>query len=215
MDGGGAVTRGDMRARLRARVKEATADNWSDVDMNLYLNLGLQEVQKKIIALDPMAFFWTDRGDIIVTQELYPWPEGCLYEFEVGYLGGGSYKPLERITYAETRDRSAGSDPAYASHGRYFVLSPIPSATVVNGLQVKYMPTLSMSVDADVPKIPQPLHIAAVIYAERFALADVGDVEGRKASSEELAEIINGIPQFYIASASTPGRMRVDYEVGY
>lgn len=203
-----------MRTRWRARVKESVADIWSDVDGNQYLNLGLQEVQKKIIAVDPMAFFWIDKGDVVANQELYPWPEGMLYEFELGLLSSGIYVPLERIPYNETRGRLSAVN-AYAPHGRYFALSPIPSANLANGLQVKYMPTLTMSTDADVPKIPQPLHMAAVIYAERLALADTGEVESRKAATEELAELINGIPQFYLPSASTPNRLVPDVDLGY
>lgn len=211
------MTLGEMLTRWRGRVQEVASNNWSDAEGRQFLNMGLQEVQKHIIAIDPMAFFWTDRTNIVAGQELYPWPSGCLYEFEVAVLGddGVTYEPLERIAFMETRVRDTASDLAYASHGRHFALSPKPSASVANGLQVKYMPTLTMSGDAVVPDVPIPLHILIVMYAERFALADVGDWAGREGTTKEIAELVGGIPRFYLRSASTPDRMRVDVELGY
>ena len=209
------MIRGDARAILRSRLHEEVSDQWSDARLNTLLNLGLAEVQKKIIAIDPMAFVWIDKGDIVVPagrEMLYPWPEGFQYEFEVAVLGDdGKYGVIPRIDYHASRDYS--SELAYAPHGAHFILAPAPTSAKVDGLQIKYMPTLTMASDAVTLPVKQGLHMAVVIYAERFALGDTG--ESRKDSQEELAEIINGIPQFYVASASTPRQLGIDLEVGY
>jgi hypothetical protein len=209
------MTRGAMRAALRRRLQETDPDRWQDSDLNTALNLGLVELQKEILKVDPEAFSYVDRADVVANQEFYEFAAGTWYEREVRLLTSTSptvtYTPMRRIAFPERADPSvlAGAKAVYARFDRSrFVICPIPSASVVNGLEIVWVPTLTMALDSTVPPVHLGLHLAVVEFAEVIATADVGDTN--EDTLKDLARMINSIPQYYLVSASTPSRMVIE-----
>jgi hypothetical protein len=204
-----------MRTKLRRRLQEETADRWQDTDLNTILNLALVEMEKEVMKVDPEAFSYIDRADIVKDQEFYEFPAGCWYEREIRILGSdGKYTRMERINFAERADRTTGDDAVYARFSRqYFVLSPIPNAAKVNGLEAVWVPTLTMAEDTDVPVLHLGLHEGVVMFGEVIANGDTGD--SSEDTLKELARVINSIPQYYLISAGTPSRWTVDVSKGY
>lgn len=207
-----------MRSALRRRLQEETADRWEDTDLNKNLNLALVEIQKEIMKVDPKAFLYIDRADIVEDQELYEWPAGCWYDVELRTLESGEYSPIDRISMHEKwqrdRDEDDGSRVTYYRYdSRYFGLAPTPSADVANGLELVWVPTLTMAEDEDTPPLHLGLHYAVVLMAELISMGDTGDANDE--TVKELARIVNSIPQYYILSASTPGHLSLDVSVGY
>jgi hypothetical protein len=205
------MNRAAMRDDLRRRLQEEVADRWSDTNLNSKLNQGLVETQKEIMKVDPEAFSYIDRADQVASQEYYEWPAGIWYERELRVRNSdGTYSSMRRINFSERADAIAGSSLlTYARFDRKnFVLAPIPTTSVVNGLEIVWVPTLSMANDTDVPPIHLGLHIAVIEFAEILALADVGDTS--EETIKDLARMINSIGQYYLVSASTPARLVIE-----
>jgi hypothetical protein len=204
-----------MKTKLRRRLQETTADLWSDQDIEEILNLALIEMQKEVMKVDPEAFSAIDRADQVVNQEFYQFPAGLWFEREVRLLGDdGTYKTITRVAFAERADRTTGEDVVYARFDRgNFVLSPIPSVSKINGIELVWVPTLAMATDADVPPIHLGLHGGIVLFGELIANGDTGDSSDD--TLKELARVINSIPQYYLISASTPSRFVVQVSKDY
>jgi hypothetical protein len=205
-----------MRGALRRRLQEDVADRWSDADLNLALNHGLIELEKEILKVDPEAFSYIDRADIVANQEYYEWPDGIWYERELRYLNSSpalplTYTSMRRINFNERAD-GAHTDASVTCYARFdrerFVLAPVPTASIVNGLEIVYVPSLSMAQDTDHPPVHLGLHLAVVLFAEIISLADVGD--GSDETIKDLARMINSIPQYYLVSAGTPARLVIE-----
>lgn len=209
------MNRQAMRDSLRRRLQEETADRWQDIDLNQCLNLGLVELQKEILKVDPEAFSFVDRADVVADQEFYEFPAGTWYEREIRLLSTTSplrYGPaLRRVSFPERADPTAlsGASVVYARFDRSrFVLSPVPSVSVVNGMEIVWVPTLTMALDTTVPPVHLGLHLAVVEFAEVIATADVGDTN--EETIKDLARIVNSIPQYYLVSAGTPSRLVIE-----
>jgi hypothetical protein len=213
------MNRGDARDQLRRRLQEYSPDLWLNTDLNRALNFAAMEMQKEVMKVDPEAFRFVDRTDIVnattFEKQFYEFPAGCWYESAVQILGDdGKYgKPLVRIPYLEVLDRTDG-EPRYARFDRsYFLLSPPPDADRANGIQLTWTPTLTMANNIDELPFHTGLHLGVVMFAEMIALGDSG--EARDDTLKDLARIINSIPQYYLASGSTPSALIVDLDKGY
>lgn len=198
-----------MRALLRRRLQETVAHIWQDTDLDTLLALGLQEMQKKILAIDPDAFKYIDRADITKDLEFYEQPAGAItiYDVRVKSDATALYESLGDPLPRHEAIGNTNDTQRWFRWDRYIGLSPIPSANKVQGLECEWGPTLAMSADSDVPTIKLPLHMGIVIWAEKFAIGDTG--ESSDGVDKDLAPYINAIPQMYQPHAA-PGRFTVD-----
>lgn len=206
-----------MRTLLRRRIQETVADNWQDTDLNDLLNLGLHEVQKRIVHIDPFAFLWIDTTHLVAGQNLYKKPVGFWFEFEVNILDTNSnpstYVRLVRNDYEALRNRTASnssSEQQYAHAGQYLYLSPAPSSNLTNGLQLLWMPTLEMAVDTDVPDIMFPLHFAAVVAAQLFTLGETGIARDSIAAELDSLASPDIIGRYYQRSGADLDQVKID-----
>lgn len=213
------MNRGDIRARARRRLQEYAPELWSEADLDVSINLAITEMQKEVMKVDPEAFRYIDRCDIVKATtfdtQFYEFPAGCWYESAVQLLGDdGKYgKPLVRLPYLEVLSRTDG-EPRYARFDRsYFILSPPPDANKVSGIQLTWTPTLSLALDTDEPTIHTGLHHGIVLFTELISMGDSG--EAADETLKELGRIVNSIPQYYLASGSTPSALIVDLDKGY
>jgi hypothetical protein len=208
------VTRGTMRTLLRRRLNEQTADNWEDTELNDLLNDALLQVQKYVLKVNPEAAIYVDTAHVVADQELYAWPQGFLYEIEVAILDTASneYEEIDRASWSQTRRREDGATTQYAHHGRHFGLSPVPETSVSAGIRLRWVPSLEMADDADVPEVIPTLHPAIVLWAQKFALGETGDAldELRK----EIADVVGDLGEFYRKSVK-PTPFTVDVVKGY
>jgi len=189
------MTRGEARDDvLRRRLQEDTPNRWSNENLNRLLNLALQETQKRILAIQPEAFKREYRADQVANQEFYEWPAGMWTskKLATGNPTDGFVR-LSPIALIQAESGQAGFVPW---DSRYFMLAPKPSDSVVNGIQCVCVPTLTMAVDTEVLPLPLAMHMAVVLYAEIFALGDVGEASAQAKS--ELEPIFNSMPSFYV-----------------
>lgn len=200
-----------MRTLLRRRLNETSADLWQDADLNDLLNAGAHRTEKEVLKVDPLAFIYIDQLDIAANQVFYAKPQGFWYEMEVGYKDSADvtgYRELVKRPYWVARASASGGEVVYAHLGRFFALYPKPSVSVAAGLQLLYVPTLSMAADSDVLDIHLALHMAVVVEAQLLALGETGD--SRKELREEKADLVADIPLYYQSSAGAPDRLSID-----
>jgi len=190
-----------MRALLRRRLQDTAATpELSDANLNELLNLALLDIQEAVLAVDPGAFVSVDTFDQAASQERYDKPPGFLYEYELAILDASKaagWRPLIRQSYQESRLRVSGATVAYSSLGRFFYLSPIPSASVNEGLRLTWVYSLSMNADSDVPLLVLPLHDAVVDAAMAKALSETSELEAMDRANARVARKLERLPTYY------------------
>lgn len=203
------MTRGQLRTMLRRQLQEVSEDQWTDDTLDSYLNMGLHSLQQAIMAVRPEAYLRIDDTDIVnassdPTLALIPKPQGFHHEIRLqkqDSTSSSGWTDLGMISYTKTRGRvSSGQELKYAHWGRYFLLSPPPSTSVVGGLRLEWVPTLTMAEDTDVPDVPISLHKAIVYYAMKDALGET--TEAAKIADGQLQVMLAQIPGFFIQSGA-------------
>lgn len=194
------MIRSEMRDMLRARLQQTTPQvapfAWTDIALNRYLNLGLREVQRKLLAWQPDSFRVEETANL-TTEDLYEWPAGFWKQHEVAISADGvNYTALDRITLSEARSGRAGWVPWSATH---FLVSPKPTAAVTNGLRVVATEGLSMAGDTDVCPLPDSAHLWAVLEAQKIALPDVGETSNRELLGDIAKQERDHLAQYTLA----------------
>lgn len=216
------ATRTILKNMLTRRLQDTGNAQWADDTLNVYLNMGLQYIQKEIMKVDPMAFIYEDTANIVSGTAYYPMPSNSMFEVAVYTRGvaGGSYEWLD---YIELPWIQAGGSPnwdsipfskGYSRAGRYLVIYPEPTLSITAGIALEYVPWLTMGADTDVPEIDTGLQEGIVFRAEEIALGDTAQ-EAVKAK-EDLSQVITAIPQYYRRRGGvqrlTPMQTDGDYE---
>jgi hypothetical protein len=183
-----------MREILYRRLSETTpGDSWSIATLNETLNSALAKAQVAVMKVDPMAFVYIANQNIVAGQEFYDKPAGTWFEVQNKLLDSstGRYNRIKREDYALAGERTSDTSNrvTYSNVGRHFAITPVPTTTIVNGLQTLYVPTLSMTTDSDVPDLKLALHMLIPLWAHRFLLGDTEE------STSEVNELINAIEQ--------------------
>ena len=214
------MNRGELRTMLRMRLRDsADAQDWSDAELNSRLNLGLVELQKKIIAVHPDAVLKRFRRSVVAGVDRYQWPAGFSFGFELSVLDatGTKYIPMVKTPLGEVRkfqnDGYAG-DPVFAYEGRSenrpyggFLIAPTPSTTVVDGFEASVMCALVMDDDTTIPAVDSMMHLAILAYAEDIGLSDTGEASDEV--QKKVDRLIAGLPQYMLPSAQ-PDRLTID-----
>jgi hypothetical protein len=212
-----------MRTIVRRILQEETADQWEDSDLDTYLNIGLQWVQRQVMAKDPEAFIWIDTADIVTDQRYYAKPASMLHEVELGYSEDPTsteYGRVKRVAFDDMRteqnprwgvtddmlETTAGAK--YAHVGRWFYLGWAPDANITDGLQLIYVPELTMGADTDVPDLHPGLHYGVVLISSIFALNETPEDPGK--FQTQLQEIVGQIPRYYYRSLADPLPLGLD-----
>lgn len=210
---------------LRRQLQEDTASQWSNATLNSYLNLGLQFMQTAVLQHDPEAFFEIDRTDFYDADNgLVPQPVGCIRinKVKVMYDGNDSYltatwKRNDVIDqYEEDLDEADYVDePYWTMKGQWIRIWPEANATTItDGIELLFVPTLTMGSDADVPLINLHLHEGIVYRAKSIALGDTdeeSDPAVLEALDKKLSVVISRIPLYY-TSHGPPGEFELDFD---
>ena len=184
-----------LRARLNERgVEDAFRD---DEDLIPLLNEGARYVAKKLVAINRRLNVVRDYADIVTGVWRYPLPEDFLFEIEVWYGDPVAAPPTaiapraEKLISIEPNRMKRG----YFMDGMWLNLSFVPDTDILGGLFVIHCAALSMIDGADIPAIPQDLHMAIVCAAERYAVPQVG--EAGKQQLAELEDLLGDLASYY------------------
>jgi len=178
---------------------------WLDATLNTFLNMGLTDAEKIIIAVDPEAFKCTYTADLVAAttgqDALYAWPVGTWAVMEVALSTDGvNFSPLRRTTLNDARNGRYELEGGFIPYSKsHFMLIPAPAAAVTNGLRVIVAPTLVMAADTDECPIP-PSHETLVLKcAQKYALMDSGEPTDKLEA--EISAIEQRVPRYYFTAA--------------
>src|SRR5262245_40691101 len=139
----------NIREETRERVQDAlaptAAKQFTDARITRNINLAILDVQVELMKYDPTAFLSIDTFDIVADQERYAKPEGFLFEIQLAIADSrfsAGWRPLEQNYFKRTRTRLSGGLVQYGSQGKWFFLSPVPTASVDEGLQLIWVYSL-------------------------------------------------------------------------
>jgi hypothetical protein len=173
------MTKATILELTRRQLMEETPQNWTDVILDDIINAAYHIAQKEIMKIDPEAFLEWIRRDLISGESYYARPEGSWWPNQVRVKDPSSGK-YTRLTFkpfdiAEEWSDTPSYDPngfVWARRGIYVCIFPTPAATVTAGLELIHVPTLTLTVDSDVPKIPLGLHLGIVYISKIIALGE-------------------------------------------
>lgn len=189
-----------LRGWLQDKIPTGGSDSdrqWTNLNLRMFLNLGLRDAEKVILTVDPEAFKCTYTADITVpatgVDNLYAWPAGTWAVIEVATSSDGlNFSRIRRITLDQARRGMTGFIPYTKAH---FMLAPSPQTVVTTGLRVINVPTLVMSEDTDECPIP-PAHETLVLKcAQKLALMDIGEPTDK--IEAEIEALRQEVPKFY------------------
>ena len=193
------MNRGTMRVLLSKRLQDTVDDQFDDSALNDLLNIGLGLLQADIMAVRPDAFMEISTFNIGANNERYENPDGWMMDVLIEVSDSSSASGWRQLSPLPIQQRgSAATDPntVYFSHmGRWLILTPTPSAAVVNGLRRTWVPTLTMSSDSDIPQVKTLLHSCIIDYAVLEALGE-SDEAGEN-TRKRLEKKLERIPDLY------------------
>jgi hypothetical protein len=209
---------------LRRRLQEATAKQWSDANLNTYLNLGLQFMQTAVMQVSPEEYLSISTADMVADDNLIPKPYGMLSikKLELKYPTDSAYVKATKARNDEidalvTADLDAFSSYyRYAPFGRWIKYWPTPSANATAGMKLTWTPTLTMGADSDVPDLHTNLHEGIIYRAQEVALGDTDEITdpGVLASTQKiLSVVVSRIPLYYQTAGGEPDEIEVDLDI--
>jgi hypothetical protein len=219
-----------MRQMLRRRIQEDQGyeEQWTDANLNTYLNLGLQFMETEVLKYMPEAYMQIDQCDLYDADNgLAPVPVGCISVKEVWRYdadANGNYKKSEKRSnfWIDTYESDVGLTTddnvteVWAPFGRWIRYWPQNgTTTVTNGMRIKYVPVLTMGADSDVPDLHLNLHEGAVYRAQQIALADTDETtspEVMDSLNKNLAIVVGRIPAYIQPEEGDVGEFTVDID---
>jgi len=206
-----ALTLATALSLLRRRLQEPTADQWTDADLLILINLGIGSVQKLVQTIDPDAFTIATAQDIVSGTRDYNWPTGAWVPVAVEWVGATETTAIEKIPRYEILAAAQGDTPRVTRFGTKLRVTPTPTENVTSGLLVYHIPTLSVAADADAIPFIDPLHILVVLFAEKWAIGDTG--EDAAAVQKDIDYEVALLPGYYRSGADE--RITVEVDKGY
>lgn len=177
-----------LRQQLRGWLQDTLSGGvqWSDQNLDRYINLGLRETQKHILTVSPELFKCVYIASTTIpatgVDAYYSFPAGAIALHEVAISSDGvSYAPLQRLSLSTIRSSGRGDIGTIDRGGwvpfsaKRFLLWPPPSVAVSNGLRVIAAPTLVMASANDSQPLPLAYETLHMKKAQLMALWDVGE----------------------------------------
>jgi hypothetical protein len=190
------MNRGTMRTLLRRRINEPIADDWDDNTLNSLLDVAYALVLKQVRKVDPEALIAWEYRDTVAGVSWYEKPSGTRGPVEVAVKASASatdWTALLRKPYYLAKTYT--SEQVYCHRGRYIGLFPAPTTSVTQGIQFLHVPTDSLALDTDVPKIEESLQYGVVVWASLLAKGESPEADTKDAA--ELQRILGDIPSDY------------------
>jgi hypothetical protein len=164
------VTLSELRELVSYWVDDIQQSYFTPVQLNVFLNRALREVQKYIIGANQDFWVKCSQTTLVVNQRDYVLPEDFKKLNRLEVVLGGTYpneqiNPLAPITLNQ-KDFMAnvGVPQAYFFKNNRIVLWPAPSSALTLRLYYTYK-VADMLLDVDVPDCPEEYHEMIAILA--------------------------------------------------
>lgn len=176
-----------IRGQLRGWLQDTLSGGvqWTDQQLDRYINLALRETQKHVLTVAPELFKCVYFANLTVpatgVDAYYSFPVGAMALHEVAISSDGvNYVPVSRQSLATIRASARGelgtlNNSWVPFSAKRFLLYPPPATAVTNGLRVIAAPTLVMAGDNDAQPLPLAYETLHIKRAQLYALWDVGE----------------------------------------
>jgi hypothetical protein len=186
-------------------------------------------METAVLQHDPEAFIEVDRTNLLVADAgLIPKPVNHIrtIDVKVKYATDTAYdfavfRRNDQIEEAIEAYESSTmeEEPYWGTYGQWIRIWPVPTADSTNGVELIFVPTLTMGADSDVPLINTHLHEGIVYRAKSIAIGDT-DEESDPAALEgldkRLSVVISRIPLYYNTDGPPPQfDLGLDHEDGW
>jgi hypothetical protein len=157
----------DIKTQVRNLLDEATAAQWTDADINSWINDGHRDIAAKTNCIESIQPATTTSG-----SRLVPFTGHKVNHVE--YLPGGTVKPigLQRITPAmlgHIQLHDLSTPQYYFQWGSNVVIEPIPATACNLNLYLSVWPDCELSDTTDEPQIPVEFHESIIPFTLFFA----------------------------------------------
>lgn len=207
------MTYAAIRTLLRRQINEVTAQTWQDSDLDVYIQIALNLLQKEITKIDPEAFRTSENINLVAGTTDYTLAtsptahSGVLLVERKSTTSSTTYarqvhKDLNivrdfllngQLVSGAVGDQMNG---VYAVSGMsVIVISPAPDAAVTAGLRVTLRPVLTQGMDSDSPQLPSPLHYTIALLAKTVALGET--YQDTALTEKRLNEVLADLPFYY------------------
>jgi hypothetical protein len=216
------MNRSSLRAMLKRRLYEPDSENdqWTTDELNSFLNEGYRMTSLAAYQDNPSALLVVARRNLVADQNEYSWPYDMVYDLSLGILNDeGKYsaiarRPLEMLLANDAAASNPATTYQFADYGRFFYLSPAPTASVTDGIQLTYVPALALSDDAQVPHLRVHWHPLIAINAQILALGESSD-QATSAIAERNALYADMLGSGQRSTAGRPNPISVGIRKGY
>jgi hypothetical protein len=218
------MIRSALREVLRRQINEVAAQAWTNAELDVYLDIGVQAIAKEIYKIDPMAFRSTelinvvsgttdyalattvqDQSGIMLVERMGPsstsYTQQTKMDLDIirSYLLSGVLVGVPNLLNH--------TDGVYAVSGLgTVVIAPAPTANVTSGLRVTYRPVFTLASDSDAPPFPEPFHIGVIYAAKLAALGETWSETERV--EKRLNELIADLPFYFSRDDGEPAALR-------
>jgi hypothetical protein len=215
-----------MHEWVRHRLHDNGAkQRFSDGIITSALNLGAQEVQARVQAVDPDAFFRTYQRNIQADDYRYQAPRGLLRVRNLWLKYDASATFTEANIGKRSEIDNPNSDLNLSGSGYWFDVTggevaiwPTPTQDVLDGFKLDYVPSLGfVGLDDDLGGtgynddgattggdqdladygLVEPLHKGVWLWAVHTLLPNEGDSEGQKLVEYEFEKVMKTVPTYY------------------
>jgi hypothetical protein len=163
---------------LKRRLHEPPTEDgeWTNAELNTLLNEGYKITLLAALEGNPEEAVYEATANLVADQNTYTWPTDLINEIEVNIYDGSKYVPLAPASYEFCRTLTTSGTPThYARYGRFVYLAPAPSASLVDGLKLVYVPFLGLSEETSIPQLRAQWHPLIVLNAQILALGETAD----------------------------------------
>ena len=204
------MTRGQIKTLFLRRVHDVSAVQWTDAEQNDLVNLAYSKVQKEIVKFKRDAHLYWDTLNSVAGTSLYPLP-ATFGVRRVGLKASAAdtvFTKLSKKEWEDIMDLTTGVTSYYClPNENWLGIYPAPSTSVANGIEVIHCPIMSLSDDAEVPRIKTPMHDAIALWAVIIAKGETD--EDAQIAKEELANILGDVGQWYEAPSDQAEKFQV------
>lgn len=191
-----------LRTKLRRKVQDVAEQQWTDAECNEAINQAYYDIQAEVHIVNPEAIIYFDLIDSVAGTNWYPLPPTFGFtSISIKANAGDEFVKLDEKLYEDIRSRT-GEGQYVTRRGDWFGIFPAPSTSVIQGIELMHKPILTLTVDADEPRLKLPLHNLIVLMAKVDLLGDTNED-----SSDDRARIksqIERLAMWYNMDTSTP-----------
>jgi hypothetical protein len=188
-------------------INQSLADDTKTVtltEVKFNLNRGYQKVANKVNSLGQDFYLRTAKTNLVDSQSLYGLPSDFrkFSAVEIGYSSSSNREKAVRVdrNAVEPDYQFTQGTPVYALTGNMFEIFPTPTATVTDGILLRYTEGVTDMVNTtDVPNLPEMYLDLPIEYAIAKAKLRQGLVDEHRELMNEFYKELDDMQEEWVS----------------